>query len=104
MNTKEYSTKVTTSDTLTQEINSELYPSSDASYNVYAEILDNAGNITKTDSIQFKIDDIPPTLNVSYDDKVFEKELIEESIAQAAEIAINRLMFPYGLSENVKAQ
>lgn len=76
VNTKEYSTKVTTSDTLTQEINSELYPSSDASYNVYAEILDNAGNITKTDSIQFKIDDIPPTLNVSYDDKVFEKDTV----------------------------
>lgn len=37
-------------------------------------------------------------------DKIFEKEVIEEPVALAAEIAINRLMFPHGLSENAKAQ
>lgn len=39
---------------------------------------------------------------IQYDryDKVFFYEAIEESVGDAAEIAINRLMFPHGLTEN----
>ncbi|MDD6070394.1 MAG: Ig-like domain repeat protein [Clostridiales bacterium] len=74
VNTEKYSTKVTSSDTLTQLIDSQQYPSDDASYSVYAEILDNAGNVTKTDPIRFKMDDIAPTMNVAYDDKVYNKD------------------------------
>lgn len=41
---------------------------------------------------------------IQYDryDKVFFYEAIEESVSDAAEIAINRLMFPHGLTENSK--
>lgn len=76
VSTEKYSTKVTSSDILTQVIDTQKYPSDSASYSVYAEILDNAGNVTKTDSIQFKMDDIAPAMNVAYDDKVYIKETV----------------------------
>ena len=72
--TKVYNEKTTTSDTLVKEINQSVYPSDNAGYSVYAEIHDNAGNIKKTDIIQFKVDDVAPTLVVHYDDKVWTQD------------------------------
>ena len=80
---------------------------------IYPEYYDEAIENTPARNLSFAIHGSGQKYRYSFGDrkiqfdrydKVFEKELIEESIALAAEIAINRLMFPYGLSENAKAQ
>lgn len=80
---------------------------------IYPEYYDEAIENTPARNLSFAIHGSGQKYRYSFGDrkiqfdrydKVFEKELIEESIALAAEIAINRLMFPHGLSADAKMQ
>lgn len=41
---------------------------------VYATVYDNAGNETDTNSVTFRLDDVPPNLDVDYDDELWRKD------------------------------
>lgn len=63
--------KKVTSKTFTKEIPAG---SVDEPYTVSATVRDNAGNEVDTNSITFKLDDVPPELVVDYDKHVWSKE------------------------------
>ncbi|MDO5155372.1 MAG: hypothetical protein Q4D51_05355 [Eubacteriales bacterium] len=67
-----YTDKIVEDKTITQAISKSVAaPKADASYTVYAKIFDNAGNEVETDHITFKVDDVPPTLDVNYKEGVW---------------------------------
>lgn len=80
---KVFETKETDSVTVTQPINESVCDSNDSSYEVYAEIEDNAGNIIQTDTISFKVDDEKPELDVRYSQVWKQDKEIEFFISDA---------------------
>ena len=80
---------------------------------VYPEYYDEAIENTPAKNLSFAIHGSGQRYRYSFEnrkilfdryDKAFVKETIVESVALAAEIAVNRLMFPYELREDAKKQ